>query len=522
MSVSVRTNGPLSCGYCAAVPSEWKWWLGSRDMYLRDRAEELESALASTAHAARSQQAELARQQGSLEQRLGRLETSFDALVELCEIREELDVFADADMARRRTRDLLVALGAFGGTPGAVVAPTEQSLSIGGDVVGYWLPPAADALPSLRDGADVNSHAGVMRARERDPERTNRFLVLSMALLGHGGRIGRLVGPLLAPYAAAPADPIDAVQRALWVAAAQGALGDEGRSAVEQWLRSAVAAVVGSGAVLSTQGWEDGGAALTSWRPATTTGLQRTAHEAITRRLRLAHSLAGIADRSARSDTAPAAAADDSWRPVFQAAMVEMVDEGSEVERPLLRRAAELRQSVAPHLQTSATATTTTDRGALADTKASAGTIDSLVRGDALAAAEGSPLCDMAWRAGAPLIGKVVGQIETAARDAAVEPSATMSIGGFKVTIDGSEITSDVTAAIEADALVRYPLPSGLLKGLRDDENEDRRQAERERLTQQFEEQRAHIAGLRAQLAGLDATIGDAMARLRASGITPK
>jgi hypothetical protein len=313
---------------------------------------------------------------------------------------------------------------------------------------------------------------------------------------------------------------VSAAQRALWVAAAHGSLGADGAHAVERWVGSQASAKATSMPSTRTQNWES---AATAAAPRTLTplaGVPRDEVQRLSSRVSQIDTLVALADRAAAVNSMHGAApTDQAWRGALQAALVELVDEGSEVERPLLRRAEELRRTVAPDLNVASIVTA--DRGALVDPRSSTGTIDTLIRDDALGPVE-SPLCGLAWRAGAPLIAAVVGALTSANHQPLAEPAATMRIGQQSVTIDGAEITPDITALIEEEALTRFPPPSGLLKGLRDDENEAPRQAERARLTKKFEQQRAEIAQLRALVADLGKAADDAVARLQAAGIKPQ
>ncbi|MEV7007413.1 hypothetical protein [Streptosporangium sp. NPDC051022] len=94
------------------------------------------------------------------------------------------------------------------------------------NVPGYWLSPAVEALVLLVRGEDALKPLG--RAAQLDERRTALFLCLALALSGQGDRIhaswmGIAFGELSLER------PVTRGQRALWLAAAQGAYGPAGK-----------------------------------------------------------------------------------------------------------------------------------------------------------------------------------------------------------------------------------------------------------------------------------------------------
>ncbi|MEV8630518.1 hypothetical protein AB0395_02585 [Streptosporangium sp. NPDC051023] len=94
------------------------------------------------------------------------------------------------------------------------------------NVPGYWLSPAVEALVLLVRGEDALEPLG--RAAQLDERRTALFLCLALALCGQGDRIhaswmGIAFGELSLDR------PVTHGQRALWLAAAQGAYGPAGK-----------------------------------------------------------------------------------------------------------------------------------------------------------------------------------------------------------------------------------------------------------------------------------------------------
>ncbi|MER7211442.1 hypothetical protein ABT340_30690 [Streptosporangium sp. NPDC000239] len=106
-------------------------------------------------------------------------------------------------------------------TCSTIPAPTSST-----NVPGYWLSPAVEALLLLLRGQDAVEPLG--RAAQLDDRRTALFLCLSLALCGQGERIhaswmGTAFGELSLDR------PVSHGQRALWLAAAQGAYGPAGK-----------------------------------------------------------------------------------------------------------------------------------------------------------------------------------------------------------------------------------------------------------------------------------------------------
>ncbi|MBG0814725.1 hypothetical protein [Planomonospora sp. ID82291] len=102
-------------------------------------------------------------------------------------------------------------------------APPPRELT---DAPDHWLPPAVEALAALVQGDDALGPLG--RAAQCDERRTALFLCLALAAAGQGDRIhaswfGTAFGDLSMDR------PVTPGQRALWLAAAQGAYGPAGK-----------------------------------------------------------------------------------------------------------------------------------------------------------------------------------------------------------------------------------------------------------------------------------------------------
>ncbi len=218
------------------MPNDFTDWFFSdswRDYKQTKQIRDLEAGLvaqsSARASAARRQRA-LARQQGSLEGRVDQLARAFDAFVELADMRERLAMFDGPQLARFRTRTALVYLadGRFGGN----LAEFE-------DVPGYWLPPAVKGFITLLESGAARSRTLIAEGRRRDDLRTCAFGVLLLSLAGQGER----AQPECIEAAFVPLRydvPAGRVQRAVWIDAADGALGEDGHRIVTDRLSDLV------------------------------------------------------------------------------------------------------------------------------------------------------------------------------------------------------------------------------------------------------------------------------------------
>ncbi|GAA3284182.1 hypothetical protein Dvina_01975 [Dactylosporangium vinaceum] len=298
--------------------SAFQDWLVSDSWqdYRQQRAiREIESSLDGQRAESRALRSQLSRLQGSLEQRLSRLIRSFDAFVELSDRRAELAGFDEAARVRYRMRQVLAFRA---GAAPALPATLE-------DVDGYWLAPAAAAVAAITRGDDPA--AELARAAERDHRRTALLLVMSGADVD--------VRWVSAAFSELLADTqVTVAERALWVAAADGHLGDAALEVVTARLRALVAGL-----------GDERRADLDRWitervhaQPVTrlTSSADRRAVVALT----AASRLAALRDW-AREPASPAA--DSQSLAALEALLPGLVDEGSDEEAATLHRIKELR-----------------------------------------------------------------------------------------------------------------------------------------------------------------------------------
>jgi hypothetical protein len=305
------------------------WWVDAgQNRRIKELQGEVDAAYSYAASRSRALQSRLAEVQGTLERRLDRLARSFDAFVELSDVRLQLAVFDREAAVRNRTRRLLAGLSQGAGDP--------PPLGVD-DCPGYWLKPAAEALSALvRGDHTAEEHTAV--AGERDKERTALFLTLGLAVAGrHAAAMPWLTDALPALGAT-----VTTTQRQLWLACADGAFGAPGRELVgrrlaefldelpaelsererDRW-RSAAASRAGRAPVLDLPGELQTERALTE-PPA------NAARLALLRRL---------TEKALRTDDVPPSAD-------FTGLLDALIDEGSPDERALVAQARELRQII--------------------------------------------------------------------------------------------------------------------------------------------------------------------------------
>lgn len=305
------------------------WWINyQQNRRIKELQGEVEAAHSYAAQRSRALQSRLSEVQGTIERRLDRLAKSFDAFVELSDIRLELAVFDREAAVRHRTRRLLMGL--------AQGASDPPPLGLE-DCPGYWLKPAADALSALVRGDDAAAEEFAAEAVSRDEGRTTLFLTLGLATAGWYAQ----AMPWLSRSLPSLGTTVTAVQRQLWIACANGAFGRPGRDHIERRLDE----------LLDEMPSEAGELERDRWRQAVSGG---SGH----RRVSLPRELQGekalteppvLGERMAMLRTRVEAALrpfDAARASDFVDLLNTLVDEGSPDERDLVARARELRQII--------------------------------------------------------------------------------------------------------------------------------------------------------------------------------
>jgi hypothetical protein len=413
--------------------------------------EELRDQMSQAASEASTLRFRLSQVQGSMETRLERLTTAFNAFVELSDIRYDLIGFADAAEIRRHAGQVLAAL-ASGETPAA----SER------DVPAYWLGPAVEAIRGLAGG--VPEQTVLAEAMKRDELRTSVFLCLALAALGRRNEVR--TEWLEIAFGKMSADGTTTrVQRALWTTAARGGFGIEGQNAIINKLKLPSTA--------ATQRWagkiQERADKVAVTAPAFKEIVNQAKARADLTRLRTAveditgdtsvlepdRALAYAAgDKTTPDSAAPGSPAPERTDPDSTSAVLRLlISEGSDPEREPLARVAELRAQL--------TNGSAPGGGALDD---QAGAIDKLLEAD-LANAEQPHLAAAALRivsAGVLADAEVLAQ--TASLPTPAQVSAEVEWRPVTLLTDGPERLS-LAAAEAAIAATVQPLSARDLRG---------------------------------------------------------
>jgi hypothetical protein len=303
------------------------WWTDYRQNRRIEALQgEVEAAYGYAASRSRALQSRLSQVQGTLERRLDRLARSFDAFVELSDIRLELAVFDREAAVRHRTRRLLMGLAQGASDP----PPLDLD-----DCPGYWLKPAAEALSGLVRG-DATAEKFAAEAVERDQDRTTLFLTLGLAT---AGRYADAV-PWLSRSLPFLGTTVTAVQRQLWIACADGAFGEPGREHIQRRLIELLDEMPADASEQQRANWRQAVSAGEKKRTSLPRDLQN--EKALTEPPLLAAQLTALRTKveTALQPFDPASASD------FVDLLNTLVDEGSPDERTLVARARELRQII--------------------------------------------------------------------------------------------------------------------------------------------------------------------------------
>lgn len=403
----------------------------------------LESQLDEQRGEAQANQRRLASQlhelQGDLSDRVDRLTASFDAFVELSEIRDHLGLFVDARRWRVAARQLVES------SLSRAPAPADEGVDGLDDVAGYWLPAALRALPDLLERGSSEEDLG--EALRRDRGRTSMFVLCVGALLGSPSIADEHV---VAVFDGDGAN-VDVAQVAIWRAASAGLLSASAVAVIQQAFARRIAAFDANthDAVVASLVRRPPGAAGTA---------SATGPVAVT-------SSAGAA-----TDQAAAAADLQSWSewlthgeppegsvPASTDEVIEgigerllavvrsLVEEGSAPEREMLDRADALRAVIDPS-QPPLPAGWDDDAGALGTLLA-----DDVLAGEARA--DGVPSDPSTSRDSARLLSGCIAEATDAllVRASAAAPTTTLvKHAGRSVTVTPSGVDAGQLAAIDA------------------------------------------------------------------------
>lgn len=309
------------------------WTEKAHARQIRELQVDVAAAHASATKARRQLRSEVSHLRGSIEERLNRVSATLDAFVELSDLRMDLALHTDAARVRQRVLQLLEGLPA-----------PESALP---DVPGYWLAPAAEGLAALLEGDPARARERFDEADRRDALRARTFAALATVLTdpGEARALGAArVGELL-PHLPVPDHEVTRSERVLWVLAAEGAFGEDTRTALRM---STVAHWKELGAEQPAPALLDQSAARRGGNSAA-----KGASALVVRRSRAARALSDLRERVDRLGSLgnlalPEDAVDPHGPDAESAreALRLLVEEGSAEEAPLLARAVELRQVV--------------------------------------------------------------------------------------------------------------------------------------------------------------------------------
>ncbi|ASU85454.1 hypothetical protein CDO52_24000 [Nocardiopsis gilva YIM 90087] len=296
---------------------------------IRELEEGLDQANQRVYHERSRLRSELSQVRGSLEARLDAISASFDAFVELSDLRAVLAMFTDTALARHRTRQILSG-----------DRPDELHLD---DDSGYWLVPAAYGLHALTRGDVGTAQARFAEAAERDQLRAQVFAALATAVIApeHTPAIAGHMLPNLLPELP---NQVKRWQRALWLLTADGVLGEGARE--ELRLRTQSALRERGRPPVHADAWQTAGSPPRLERsPVSLSGTGE-----IRDRLVAAAQLRALRERLEQAfDSAAAEVGEDvpdtplSPTPLVAETLRMLIDEGSPEEAPLLERALQLR-----------------------------------------------------------------------------------------------------------------------------------------------------------------------------------
>lgn len=262
---------------------------------------------------------------GSTEQHLTQMSTRMDTFLELSDVRERLAMFPRCAWARSRAALLL---------DGEV--PEDLDLE---DVSGYWLVPATRGLHAALSGDKAGLQRGFSTAARRDATRALVFAVLANAATGTGNAPGfadQFLDELLGDLSG----DVVRYQRALWLLAADGHLGEAARETAARRISAALEHTSTTGG--DDDAWEKAGGPVEL--PPVPEGLENR-KEVVTQLVALER-LTALRVWVERSATPSGDGERSSVDPFVTRTLELLLHEGSTEEIPLLHRRSHLRSAL--------------------------------------------------------------------------------------------------------------------------------------------------------------------------------
>jgi membrane protein implicated in regulation of membrane protease activity len=387
---------------------------------LDDEVASLSSTLSRQYQESSRLRSELGSLRGSVEERLTRLTRSFDAFVELSDLRMVLALFDPPALVRHRARTVIAA-----SSEGA-----EAGAAAFDDVPGYWLAPATKALVALLRGESAGEHLAL--AEGRDAGRTALLLAVATAVAGRTDLSAEWLPRALGPLPAGA--PVSRAQRTLWTEAAAGTFGSAGRDALAKRLAELVDGLPPERSHLVAEAWWRRVEGIQAFAPKLPSTLERVPDAA-------GALAAGVRLERLRELCETGASPGESSQGLA-GVLRAIVDEGSVEEVPLLRRAAELRAVIE-------------DRPVPEAWDAPGASPLELLEEDAFRA-DGSPLARLARTAGARWLQSAGERLaEAAAVDPPAQATASIERVSVRVAVDGVD-EADLAGALRT-VETRYP-----------------------------------------------------------------
>lgn len=323
--------------------TQWYWTSDyGRDKMLREQLESQSYAASAATARLRSQ---LAKVQGSLDQRLTALTKAFDAYVELGDVREELSRLPSSLRVRDQARGAMSSLRS-----GATPEPVTD------DGSGHWLGPAMNrVIAVVRGEADPGLPNPDGPGVPRSGPDAGIFVAAALASLGRGAAVADLVPTLLITDGGFTTEQV-----LLFAATVRGRFGPDALAAARPMLGSSLASIAAMPVPApEREAWRAAPEELAEW-PAwltSTCGASKVLTWVLdrTRPVAVMSTLADDAtagatrievagyDPARGSETAPAGEDLDAQ---LRTLVDQMIAEGSPQERKLLRRSAELRARI--------------------------------------------------------------------------------------------------------------------------------------------------------------------------------
>ncbi|MEV0650390.1 hypothetical protein AB0I28_34540 [Phytomonospora sp. NPDC050363] len=401
-----------------AHETEWRWTQWGHERQQNRNIGYLNEELAFQRRANRRTQdamrAQLTRLSGDLSGRIDTIGRALDSFVELSDLRFELAVHQPAAAVRAAVRAYLVAAA-----DSSAVAAAELP-----EATGYWLRPAALALSARLTGDGSTAHLAAAHAL--DHRRTELFLATALAATGHPDAAAEHLPQAVGDFHG----ELTRAQLSLWLGSVHGHFGRTGDDFLDTWMRERLA---GDEDPAAKAAWDEFGAKRLHVTPVT--GAPRAAH------------FAARLDRLRAFCVESMAAAPPKGREELFSLIEDLVDEGTPLEAPLLRRSLELRRQIEER---------TTQPMPVEHFDDPAGTVDAVLAG--VAAGDDPAARARAITVGAPRLLAMSERLRAEATLPFGENTRQVRRAGVTLTVSAMDTHTDVSA-LRPEVERRHPRP---------------------------------------------------------------